>query len=426
MKSRRLAVFLLITSLLLSASAVVFINRYNVHESHHHGTLVLKGKDNLADATKSAYVQTYIGWLENFTSKDLEVTKEGKVTVVQILNVTPRSYSLMHKLNMIIENGVTVEITLDRSPNGVFFDAFQGNGKQIQDLDDLDALPDPPAPSTTSDAWDKAQQIAHTLNEGYWAAKYAAGYIDSHRKGGISSENGARDDVGGTGDRVLDGSTWQTINATHISKHWFEPDPTDPTGKRKIEVYREIFKLKDSDGIEPQVTRIKKPANPKNVTDPTGESLIFIGRVVSIGDPCWNLWSGEIENFQPVTYEVLSVVYGNYTVGESIIVNHAIIFGHPDADPTIPRLSSTIFTYGKELRVEAVYTGYNDTVTGVPIYETDFPTSPAAPVGGIWVLVGKLELLAPYIGLALVILVATVATAIYVKRVKRGREARID
>jgi len=42
-----------------------------------------------------------------------------------------------------------------------------------------------------------------------------------------------------------------------------------------------------------------------------------------------------------------------------------------------------------------------------------------SPVGGIWVSIDKLALLAPYIALASTILVATAATAIYVKRVKR-------
>jgi hypothetical protein len=46
----------------------------------------------------------------------------------------------------------------------------------------------------------------------------------------------------------------------------------------------------------------------------------------------------------------------------------------------------------------------------------------SAPVGGIVVPVDKLALLAPYIGLASTIVVATVATAIYTKRVKRRKE----
>jgi hypothetical protein len=43
-------------------------------------------------------------------------------------------------------------------------------------------------------------------------------------------------------------------------------------------------------------------------------------------------------------------------------------------------------------------------------------------VGGIVVPIDKLGLLAPYIGLASTILVATVATAICVRRVKRRKE----
>lgn len=44
------------------------------------------------------------------------------------------------------------------------------------------------------------------------------------------------------------------------------------------------------------------------------------------------------------------------------------------------------------------------------------------PVGGIWVPVDKFGLLAPYIGVASTILVATVATAIYAKHVKHRKE----
>jgi hypothetical protein len=47
---------------------------------------------------------------------------------------------------------------------------------------------------------------------------------------------------------------------------------------------------------------------------------------------------------------------------------------------------------------------------------------PPSGVGGVFVPVDKFGLLAPYVGLASTILVATAATAIYVKRVKRRKE----
>lgn len=46
---------------------------------------------------------------------------------------------------------------------------------------------------------------------------------------------------------------------------------------------------------------------------------------------------------------------------------------------------------------------------------------PAPPVGGYWIPVDKLDLLAPYIGLASTILIAAAATAIYTKRRKKKR-----
>lgn len=51
-------------------------------------------------------------------------------------------------------------------------------------------------------------------------------------------------------------------------------------------------------------------------------------------------------------------------------------------------------------------------------------TVAAPPVGGIYIPVNKLELLAPWIALASVIAIAAVATAVYVKRVKRRKETR--
>lgn len=55
-------------------------------------------------------------------------------------------------------------------------------------------------------------------------------------------------------------------------------------------------------------------------------------------------------------------------------------------------------------------------------YPTIAPPPSVGGVGGVIISVDKLALLAPYIGLASTILVATAATAIYVKRVKRKKE----
>ena len=59
---------------------------------------------------------------------------------------------------------------------------------------------------------------------------------------------------------------------------------------------------------------------------------------------------------------------------------------------------------------------------GDEIVLTVFSESPAPPVGGISFPVGNSGLLVPYIGLASTILVATVATAVYVKRVNRRKQ----
>ena len=63
------------------------------------------------------------------------------------------------------------------------------------------------------------------------------------------------------------------------------------------------------------------------------------------------------------------------------------------------------------------------TVTDWATYKAYYAHS-LPPVGGVWVPLDKFGLLAPYIGLASTIVVATVATAIYAKRVKRRKENR--
>jgi hypothetical protein len=71
--------------------------------------------------------------------------------------------------------------------------------------------------------------------------------------------------------------------------------------------------------------------------------------------------------------------------------------------------------------IEADSFGYEDFLVTIkkPFI---IPPDVRKAVGGIWVPVDKLALLSPYIALASTILVATVATAVYVKRVKRRKE----
>lgn len=64
--------------------------------------------------------------------------------------------------------------------------------------------------------------------------------------------------------------------------------------------------------------------------------------------------------------------------------------------------------------------GFNGTLPTPPSYLT--PPRGAPVVGGVTTPVDKFGLLSPYIGLASTIVVATAATAIYIKRVKHGKE----
>lgn len=128
--------------------------------------------------------------------------------------------------------------------------------------------------------------------------------------------------------------------------------------------------------------------SPTSVTMDVGQSQLFT-RVVSGGTP-------------PYTYQWYK--------------NGALVSGATSSSWTFTPTSTGEYT---------VYIKVTDHVGATVQSNTAYVTvdgQPPPPVGGIWVPVDKLALLAPYFGLASTILVATVATAIYVKRVKRKKK----
>jgi len=396
--------------------------------------LYIKGKDNPDNAMKSVYVQVFLEWLRDFAAKKSSVVENGKVKLEYIENREPPSWHLQEKLDNIIENEKTVTLILDHENEDIFVDQFVGRGTQEVDISDIAAFPFPPIPPAKSDSWDKAQLIAHVLNEGFYAAlKNSTNYLQCHINGGLSSELTARMEVGGNGERMsnaLTGGKAAQLNTTenYITLHWFVLDPSDPSGKRKIENYRENIKLTGNmivgGNLEPRwniardgsgnsiITRQRYPPFlpvRKSFEDPPGlfdNILKFRGRISAVGNSTYFLWSGIIHNFQPVAYEILSIIQGEYAENQ-IVVNHAIVYGSPDADPVIPMLSPSIFYVGNELIVQA-YPNLD--------FNTDIPVQLAPPVGGIAFPPDKLALLAPYIILAALIAIAAVSFAVYWRR----------
>lgn len=101
---------------------------------------------------------------------------------------------------------------------------------------------------------------------------------------------------------------------------------------------------------------------------------------------------------------------GNVNRGESRTVNWTIVFmksGEWLLDVNASGYRADIGTYVEKHGSATV------TVTG---------TIPSIPVGGIWIPVDKLGLLAPYISLVSTIVVTTATTGLYAKRVKRRKK----
>jgi len=127
--------------------------------------------------------------------------------------------------------------------------------------------------------------------------------------------------------------------------------------------------------------------------------------------------------------EVLEVSPINFRGYDATLIR-ATMNTHADVSPyqNITLLGYVIVFYNETLDrtgvvyVTAVEANYD---AALPMMESlvngmEIPSPPS--VGGIWVPVNKFGLLAPYIALVSTILVATVATAIYVKRVKRRKK----
>jgi hypothetical protein len=104
-------------------------------------------------------------------------------------------------------------------------------------------------------------------------------------------------------------------------------------------------------------------------------------------------------------------------------INGSIVFGDPLAPVFTGTMSGNLTTEAAIPTLKMATSGeyaINETIPSEMVLDVDSQTEKT--VGGIIIPVDKLSLLAPYFGLASTIVVATVATAIYAKRVKRRKE----
>jgi hypothetical protein len=122
----------------------------------------------------------------------------------------------------------------------------------------------------------------------------------------------------------------------------------------------------------------------------------------------------DLNTTETIFYASANLTYGTFTVA-----------GNWTYDQWIHKASSAILPpYRTSVPISPTHV-YNETYTSGAMAEPEGEaslTSAPSVVGGFLVPVDKFGLLAPYIGLASTIIVATVATSIYVKHVKRRKE----
>jgi len=112
-----------------------------------------------------------------------------------------------------------------------------------------------------------------------------------------------------------------------------------------------------------------------------------------------------------VVDSLLGDISGSFSASLSPSTSEFVTFTY--TVPYVPLENTVTVTYKDDL---------GDSHTASDTWTIETVHAPVYPVGGVVVPVDKFGLLAPYIGLASTILVATVATAIYTKRVKRRKE----
>ena len=145
------------------------------------------------------------------------------------------------------------------------------------------------------------------------------------------------------------------------------------------------------------------------IPDSGGNGGWFNVKVTNTGDAAIQLTQSGVE-LQPATLDidcsppsVLDVI----PVGGSVIKSFAFTV-YPTADKGTYTCIMWFVADGKKVYVDPYLITYEEAVV----------------TGGVWVPADKFGLLAPYIGVASTILVATVAAAIYGKRVKRKMDRR--
>ncbi|MFC1716866.1 hypothetical protein ACFL6S_24580 [Candidatus Poribacteria bacterium] len=124
------------------------------------------------------------------------------------------------------------------------------------------------------------------------------------------------------------------------------------------------------------------------------DSVVFRGRVVEVGDPP-NFWSGTLEVYQKVIYDVVEVQSGSLA-DSRIEVYHLIIRGSPDVEPGSPRLAASLFAVGNELIVRArVIPSPFDPLSGQTIYRALPPTerAPSRANLSLYLIIGILVVL---------------------------------
>jgi len=180
--------------------------------------------------------------------------------------------------------------------------------------------------------------------------------------------------------------------------------------------------------------------DPATIKTETGEQLTVTLRVDAVTD--MYLWVVTIE-WNPTYFDLVgepaegeclkcggstTFLWGSMTDGKIEGLTCTLLGEIPGVDvPPAPNDMATItfacmHTPSTRTYVSITFARYRNSA-GTAYYPATEGTVvlPPAPVGGVWIPVDKFGLLAPYIGLASTILVATAATAIYVKRARRRK-----
>ena len=129
--------------------------------------------------------------LENSTGLDVTIDSSGRISVSNASAPAGKAKFTELLRGVISDNTVTVTLVVGRNLENVLVGSFEGEGKQLLDLDDIEKL----ETDGTKGLSTQASKVIHEIREAYEAKKNKLSYDEAHKRA-LDAENAVLKDQG--------------------------------------------------------------------------------------------------------------------------------------------------------------------------------------------------------------------------------------